>query len=98
MAYVVSDDLFAAILNRMNITWELDEQTTKNIKNAIEEARDYLCKIAGNHVLSFEDGERRNLLIACAWYFVENKRAEFAEAYASELMALRLEEAFGCGT
>lgn len=97
MAYEVSDALFDAVLNRMNITWELDEKAAQNIKNAIEEAQDYLRKTAGNPELSFDSGERRNLIIACAWYFVENKRAEFAREYSGELISLRLEEAFGCG-
>lgn len=97
MAYEVSDALFDAVLNRMNITWELDEKAAQNIKNAIEEALDYLRKIAGNPELSFDSGELRNLIIACAWYFVENKRAEFASEYSGELISLRLEEAFDCG-
>lgn len=97
MAYEASEQLFDAVLNRMNITWDPDEQTERNIKNAIEEAQDYLRKIAGNPELSFENGERRSLIIACAWYFVENKRAEFASEYSSELISLRLEEAFDCG-
>lgn len=98
MAYEVSAELYAAVLNRMNITWEPDEKTAQNIKNAIEEAQDYLCKYADNPELSFESGELRNLIIAGAWYFVENKRAEFAREYSGELINLRLMEAFGCGT
>ena len=34
----VSDQLYQAVLNRMNITWEPDEKTERNTKNAIEEA------------------------------------------------------------
>ena len=97
MAYGVSDALFDAVLNRMNITWDPDEKTEQNIKNAIEEAQDYLRDYADNPELSFEKGELRNLIITCAWYFVENKRAEFTSEYSSELITLRLEEAFGCG-
>ena len=98
MAEVISAVLYEAVLNRMNITWEPDEKTAQNIKNAIEEAQDYLRKYAGSPDLTFESGEKRNLLIACAWYFVENKRAEFSSEYMGELIALRLEEGFGCGT
>lgn len=98
MAYTVSNELFSAVLNRMNITWDPDEKTAQNIRNAIEEAEDYLCSYAGSSGLSFDSGEKRNLIIACAWYFVENKRAEFAQEYMSELIALRLEVCFGCGT
>ena len=34
----VSAELYAAALNRMNITWEPDETTAQNIKAAIIEA------------------------------------------------------------
>lgn len=97
MAEVISAELYEAVLNRMNITWTPDEKTAQNIKNAIEEARDYLRKHAGSPELTFESGEKRSLLIECAWYFVENKRAEFSSEYMGELIALRLEEGFGCG-
>lgn len=93
----ISDALFKSVLNRMNITWDPDEATVINIRHAIEEAEDYLRKDAGNPQLSFESGENRQLLIACAWYFAENKRAEFAAEYLSELLDLRLREGFGCG-
>lgn len=89
--------LYQAVLNRRNITWLPDEQTEQNTRNAIEEATDYLRKIAGNPNLTFYKGELRGLLITCAWYFVENKRADFAQEYSGELIALRLEEGFGCG-
>lgn len=91
------DALYQAVLNRMNITWEPDEKTASNIKNAIEEAQDYLRSLAGNSELSFEKGEKRQLLITCAWYFVENKRADFTQEYSGELIDLRLREGFGCG-
>ena len=59
----VSDQLYQAVLNRMNITWEPDEKTERNTKNAIEEALDYLRDTAGSPGLSFESGELRQLLI-----------------------------------
>lgn len=89
--------LYLAVLNRMNVTWDPDEKMEANIRSAIEEATDYLRKIAGNPELTFYDGELRGLLIACAWYHVENKRADFEQEYSGELIALRLEEGFGCG-
>lgn len=92
-----SEALYEAVLNRMNITWEPDEKLQQNIRNAIEEAHNYLCHMAGNYALSFETGEKRTLLIACSWYIVENKRADFQREYAADLLALRLEEGFGCG-
>lgn len=93
----VSDALYAAVLNRMNITWEPDEKQKQNILNAIEEAHSYLCRMAGNYLLSFERGDKRTMLITCAWYIVENKRADFEREYSADLIALRLEEGFGCG-
>ena len=93
----VSDDLFKAVLNRMNITWAPDAKQARNIENAIEEARGYLTSVSGNSGVSFEGGELRGLLITCAWYFVENKRADFILEYRDELIGLRLREGFGCG-
>lgn len=93
----VTEQIYQAVLNRMNITWEPDEKLQQNIRNAIEEAHSYLCHMAGNYELSFVAGEKRTLLIACAWYIVENKRADFAREYAADLLALRFEEGFGCG-
>lgn len=89
--------LYQALLNRMNITWDPDEKTERNIRNAMEEAEGYLRKIAGNPNLTFYEGDLRSLFISCAWYFVENKRAEFAQEYSGDLISLRLEEGFGCG-
>lgn len=93
----VSEALYEAVLNRMNITWEPDEKLKQNIRNAIEEAHSYLCHMAGNYLLSFDYGEKRTLLITCAWYIVENKRADFEREYSGDLIALRMEEGFGCG-
>lgn len=93
----IGSALYDAILNRMNITWEPDAKLAQNILNAIEEAQSYLRSIAGNPELSFDSGEKRGLLIDCTQYFVEKKRAEFTQEYSGELIALRLEEGFGCG-
>ena len=97
IAAQVSDQLYQAVLNRMNITWEPDEKTERNTKNAIEEALDYLRDTAGSPGLSFESGELRQLLITAAWYFVNSKRADFIEEYSGELNMLRFREGFGCG-
>lgn len=93
----VSFELYSAVLNRMNYTWDPDAKTAENIRSAIEEAMDYLRSHAGNPELTFEYGELRQLLITCAWYFVENKRADFLAEYQGELMVLRMMEGFGCG-
>lgn len=93
----IGTPLYDAILNRMNITWEPDVKLAQNIQNAIEEAQSYLRSIAGNPELSFDSGEKRGLLIDCTQYFIEKKRAEFVREYSGELVALRLEEGFGCG-
>ena len=93
----ISAALFDAVLNRMNITWEPDAKQRANVLNAIEEAQSYLRKFAGNSGITFETGDLRTLLITCAWYIVENKRAEFEQEYSGDLIGLRLEEGFGCG-
>lgn len=93
----VSENLYRQALNRMNITWEPDEKTAQNVEDAIEEAIAYLRDRAGSSTLELDTEEYRGLVIACTWYFVNNRRAEFAEDYAAELTALRLVEGFGCG-
>lgn len=97
MCTAPSQELVYAVLNRMNITYTPDAQTRQNVVNAIEEAISFLQGTAGSKDVSFESGEKRTLLIACAWYFVENKRADFESEYQSDLIALRLSEGFGCG-
>ena len=89
--------LYRNVLNRMNITWEPDEAMRCNVENAIEEAQDYLRNVAGNPGLSFAAGELRGLMATCAWYIIENKKADFIQEYAGELLGLRLREGFSCG-
>lgn len=93
----VSAELYAAALNRMNITWEPDEKTAQNIKAAIMEAQDYLRGIAGSPALSFAMGADRALLLTCTEYVISKKLADFRADYLEELNTLRLREAFGCG-
>lgn len=93
----VTDQLYDAVMNRMNITWKPDPSMEMNIRSAIEEAQDHLRSIAGNKELSFESGMNRTLLITCSWYIIENKRAEFDQEYSSDLLMLRLTEGFDCG-
>jgi hypothetical protein len=52
----VSDQLYQAVLNRQNITWEPDEKTERNTKNAIEEALDYLRDTAGSQGFRLKAG------------------------------------------
>lgn len=92
-----SDALYQAALNRMNYTWELDNQTEQNVRNAMEEAQDYLRQRAGNPELSFESGSYRGLFLDCTWYMINHKRADFGREYSDELTTLRLMEGFGCG-
>lgn len=68
-----------------------------NVKASVEEAVAHLRSISGNPQLKFDDPDDRNLVITCAWYFLENQRAEFDQTYSGDLIALRLKEAFGCG-
>lgn len=92
-----SDGLYQAALVRMNYPLELDRQTELNVRNAMEEAQDYLRGEAGNPAISFEGGSYRGLFLDCTWYMINHKRAEFGREYASELTTLRLTEGFGCG-
>lgn len=85
------------VLERRGTPDENDPGFLRNVRAATEEAVGHLRSISGNPNLTFEDPEDRNLLITCAWYFLENQRAEFDQAYSGDLIALRLKEAFGCG-
>ena len=96
-SYIQDAELYQDVLNRMNITWEPDEKTVKNIRNAIIEAEDLLRNHAGSRDITFYEGELRSLLIICAWYLVENKKADFEQEYSGDLINLRLREGFGCG-
>lgn len=89
--------LYDAVLNRMNITWEPDEKLKAKVLDAMEEAQQLLRSHAGNDSLTFDSGEWRGLFIVCTWYIAENKRAEFEQDYANELIPLRMTEGFGCG-
>lgn len=93
----ISEKLLSAALSRMNITWEIDKKTEQEIRNALEEAQDYLRRQAGNETLTFESGYLRTLLLDCAWYIKNQKLGDFSQAYAGELTTLRLTEGFGCG-
>lgn len=94
----VSEGIYRLVLNRMNYTWEPDEKQAANIKAAIEEAEAILRARSGKEDLDLTGPEYRGLLISCAWYLVNNRRAEFEEDYRNELVNLRLVEGFGCGT
>ena len=94
----VSEEIYRLVLNRMNYTWEPDEKQAANIKAAIEEAEAILRARSGKADLDLTGPEYRGLLISCAWYLVNNRRAEFEEDYRNELVNLRLVEGFGCGT
>ena len=93
----VSDQLSQAALVRMNYNIVLDSGTEQNIRNALEEAQDYLRREAGAPELSFESGNLRALVLDCAWYIINHKKADFGREYSGELTALRLMEGFGCG-
>lgn len=93
----VSDQLYQAALDRMNYNFELDSSTERNIRNALNEAQDYLRREAGSPELCFEEGNLRALVLDCAWYIINHKKADFGREYSGELTALRLMEGFGCG-
>ncbi len=93
----VNETIYKLALNRMNYTWDLDEKQKRNVEAAIEEAEALLRARAGRPDLDLTCPEYRGLLINCAWYIVNNCRAEFEEDYRAEIISLRLVEGFGCG-
>ena len=97
MAALTKVQVYMMALNRMGYTWDLDEKQAENVKAAIEEAEALLRDRAGKKDLDLNCPEYRGLLINCAWYLVNNRRAEFEEDYNAEIVNLRLSEGFGCG-
>lgn len=97
MAAATMEEIYQLTLNRMNYTWQLDEAQAVNVMAAIEEAEALLRARAGKADLDLTVPEYRGLLIDCAWYLVNNRRAEFEEDYRAEIISLRLAEGFGCG-
>lgn len=93
----VNETIYKLALNRMNYTWELDETQKANVEAAIEEAEALLRARAGSPQLDLTVPEYRGLLINCAWYIVNNCRADFEKDYSAELVSLRLVEGFNCG-
>lgn len=90
------DLLCDAVMDRRGTPGQ-DADYMRNVRSAVEEACAHLQKVAGNPDLDFSDPDDRNLAIDCAWYFLENRRAEFDREYSSDLISLRLREGFGCG-
>lgn len=97
MAALTPEEVYARALNRMGYTWNLDSKQKANVMAAIEEAEALLRARAGNQTLDLTTPEYIGLLINCAWYLVNNRRAEFEEDYSAEIVNLRLAEGFGCG-
>ena len=97
MAALTRYEVYRLALNRMGYTWDLDEKQADNVKAAIEEAEALLRARAGSQELDLTTPEYRGLLINCAWYIVNKRRAEFEEDYRAEIVNLRLVEGFGCG-
>lgn len=97
MAVLKPEEVYARALNRMGYTWELDEKQKADVQAAIEEAEALLRARAGSPELDLTGPEYIGLLINCAWYIVNKRRAEFEEDYRAEIVNLRLVEGFGCG-
>lgn len=93
----VSDQLYQAALDRMNYNFELDASTERSIRNALLAAQSYLRKESANPELRFDDPDISELLMTCAWYIINHKKADFGREYSDELTSLRLMEGFGCG-
>ncbi len=86
------------LLGRLGVTWNPDEKYLKKASDACRGAIGILRSVAGNPTLSFERGEDFDLAVTCAWYLIENRRAEFFADYANDLNWLRAREAFHLGT
>lgn len=86
------------LLARLGVTWEPNESYLENIRNAVAGAIAMLRSVSGNPALSFEGGDDLDLVITCAWYLAENRRAEFMHEYVSELNWLRIREVTKDGT
>lgn len=97
MAVLTKEQVYDRACNRMGYTWELDDKTKANVTAAIEEAEALLRARAGSPALDLTGPEYIGLFINCAWYLVNNRRAEFEEDYRAEIVNLRLAEGFGCG-
>ena len=97
MAVLTKERVYARALNRMGYTWDLDEKQKADVEAAIEEAEALLRDRAGSPELDLTGPEYIGLLINCAWYIVNKRRAEFEEDYRAEIVNLRLVEGFSCG-
>ena len=97
MGKLTSSQVYDIAINRMGYTWELDAKQEQNVVDAIEEAEALLRARAGSPELDLTGPEYIGLLINCAWYIVNKRRAEFEEDYGPEIVNLRLSEGFGCG-
>lgn len=97
MAALTPEEVYDRALNRMGYTWDLDLKQEDDVKAAIEEAEALLRARAGSPELDLTGPEYIGLLINCAWYIVNKRRAEFEEDYRAEIVNLRLVEGFGCG-
>lgn len=97
MGKLTTSQVYDIAINRMGYTWELDAKQEQNVVDAIEEAEALLRARAGSPELDLTGPEYIGLLINCAWYIVNKRRAEFEEDYRAEIVNLRLAEGFGCG-
>lgn len=91
------ESLLAEWMNRQDITWAADDETTKaKLKGILERGMAYLRKCAGAPSLVFAD-DVKSLLFDYCRYDLNNCREDFATAFAAELNMLRLMEGFSCG-
>lgn len=87
----------AGLLARLGVNWTPTGAYLDNIRNAVSGAAALLRSVSGNPALSFEGGDDLDLVISCAWYLAENRRADFLKEYTSELNWLRIREAMNDG-
>ena len=93
----IIDELLKEWMNRQDMNWAADDETTKaKLRGILERGMAYLRKSAGASSLAFV-GDVKSLLFDYCRYDLNNCREEFAAAFVAELTTLRLEEGFGCG-
>ena len=97
MAAPTKDALRSALLDKHGINWPLTADELRAYDSAIDTALSRLGKFAGSEKLCIFDADTLDLLLSAAWYVREDRWPEFVENYRSDLLTLRLREAFDCG-
>lgn len=97
MATMKTADIRKALLERQGVNWTLTDEDIRAYDAAIDTALERLGRIAGKDRLCVNSADALDLVCSAAWYIRENRWPEFLESYRSDLLILRLREAFSCG-